>query len=470
MAASRMTKAQIEERLKELEAENASLKEQLDTRPEPEPAPATEPTPASSVSSPAAPAESRHRGRAFLATTLIVLAAILAPLASVASYAAAQVSDTSTFVGTLAPLAEDPAVQALIVDEAAAAIDEALDPDALVEELLDSVLSEESTPRLAEAADVLGPLLADQTRTAIRAALTAVVESDAFANVWEEALTLTHSQVVAVLEGDGEGAVAIDSSGNVVIQLQPIIDAIKPALVEQGFSLADSIPEVDVSITVTQVPQVATARLGYAVLTTLGSVLPWLTIALLILGVLVHPRRPRALVVAGTLMLIVGSLVAGGLLVTGAIAGAALASDIPVDATVAIYSGLTARLVASSMAFALAGLIALVAGFIAGGSAAAAAARSGGATALGRGATSLETRGWRSPELARLLDRHAWLLWAALAAVFALCLAVMRPLSPWDVVVTAILLALVAVTFGLFRGDAPEPERATESDPAVDPV
>ncbi|WP_062203305.1 hypothetical protein [Demequina salsinemoris] len=466
MAASRMTKAQIEERLAELEAENASLREQLDARPEPAPAPTDEPTPASSTSTDTKPS----RGRAFLATTLIVLGAILAPLGTVASYGANAVSDTDAFVSTLAPLAEDPAIQALVVDQVATAIDDALDPDALVADLLDSIIDEDSTPRLAEAGDVLGPLLADQTRTAIRAGLTSVVESDAFAAVWEQTLTLTHEQVVAILEGEGDGAVAIDTNGNVVIQMQPIIDVIRPALVDQGFTLAQSIPDSDATVTVTQVPEVATARLAYAVLTTLGSVLPWLTIALLVIGIALHPRRPRALVIAGTLMLVVGSLIAGLLMVVGAVAAAALASDIPVDATIAIYDGLTASLTASSLGFALAGLIALIGGVLAGRSRAAEAARAMGATTLGRGATSLEGRGWRSPELARLLERHGWLQWVALAVVFAMCFALLRPVSPGDVLLTAILLALVAVAFGVLRGDAPATEPAQESNPAIDPV
>ncbi|MDN4472863.1 hypothetical protein [Demequina zhanjiangensis] len=461
--ATKMTKAELEARLSALEAENESLRAQVSTPPEPVVVAAPAPTP-----TPAPVKESRHRGRAFLATTILVIAAILAPITSVASFAAGQVSDTSRFVGTLAPLAEDPAIQALIVDTAATAIDDALDTDALVAELLDSILDEDSTPRLAEAADVLGPLLADQTRTAIRSALTAVVESEAFADIWEQALTLTHSQVVAVLEDDGEGAIAIDSSGNVVIQLQPIIEALKPALVEQGFGLADSIPEVDVSITVTQVPEVATARLAYAVLTTIGNVLPWIVLGLLVIGILIHPRRPRAAVVAGSLMLVVGSLVAGALTIVGAVAGAALASDIPTDATAALYNGLTGQLVASSMAFALAGLILLIAGFLSGGSTAAIAAREGGARTLSRGASTLDERGWRSPELARLLDRHPWILWVVLAAVFALCFALVRPVTPLEVVFIGLLLALIAVAFGVFRGDAESPSPA--SDPEVDPV
>ncbi|WP_084074979.1 hypothetical protein [Demequina sp. NBRC 110052] len=461
MAASRLTKAQLEERLAALEAENARLRDDLAAAPSPEPARASG-TPGAALAD--AP---RHRGRAFLGATLIVIAAILAPLSTVASYAASQISDTGRFVATLAPLAEDPAIQSLVVDQAAVAIDDALDTDALVADLLDGVFDEDSTPRLAAAADLLGPLLADQTRTAVRSALTAVVESEQFATVWTETLTLTHSQVVAVLEGDGDGALAIDDSGAVVIQLQPILDSLKPYLVEQGFTLAASIPAVDVAITITEVPQIATARLGYAVLTTVGDVLPWTVLGLLVIGVVVHPRRPRAVVLAGSLMLVVGLVVASVLAAVGAIAAATLATDIPTAATRALYDGLTGSVTAAALAFALAGAVALVAGLVAGTSAAAASARRAGAGVGDRLGAWLDARGWRSSDLARALASHRWLLWTALVAVLALCFALLKPLTPWDVALTGVLLALVAGAYGvLSAGSSPEPA----SDPAVDPV
>lgn len=311
MATSKLTKAQLEERLSALEAENARLRDDLAA------APAPEPTPASGMSDAAPASAPRRRGRAVLGATLIVVAAILAPLSTVASYAASQISDTDRFVATQSPLADDPAIQALILDQAAVAIDDALDTDALVADLLDGIFDEDSTPRLAAAADLLGPLLADQTRTAVRSALTAVVESEQFATVWTETLTLTHSQVVAVLEGDGEGAVAI------------------------------------------------------------------------------------------------------------------------------------------------------VAGLVAGTSAAAASARRAGVGVGDRLGASLDARGWRASDLARALASHRWLLWTALAAVLALCFALLKPLTPWDVALTGVLLALVAGAYGvLSAGSSPEPA----SDPAVDPV
>lgn len=448
-----MTKAQLEARLLEIEAENARLRASLEA-PAPAPVPATEPALPATATAPAP----RHRGRAFLGITLIVLGALLAPLATVVGFAARQVSETEVFVRTLAPLAEDPAVQQLIVDEATLAIDAALDTDALVAELLDSVVDQDATPRLAEASEVLGPLLADQARVAIRNALTLVVESEAFATVWEEALRLTHAQVVAVLEADADGAVAIDDSGTVSVQLAPIIAELKPALVDAGFTLADSIPEVTASITVAELPGVATARLGYEVLTTLASVLAWLALGLLIAGILVHPRRGRALVVAGTLLLVIGALIGGAIALGGAVTAALIATEVPTSATDAIYGALTGEITAAMLAFAVLGAILILAGIAAGRSPAARTARAAASSTLTRASTRLDARGWRPEGASTLLQRAGWLLWVWLGLVLLVLMATLRPLSVADVVVGSLLLALAAAVFGVLRADpAPQP-------------
>src|SRR5687768_13962313 len=64
----------------------------------------------------------RHRGRAFLAGLLLVTACALAPLAVTAVWASTQVSDTDEYVSTVAPLADDPAVQEVLSAEVTDAI------------------------------------------------------------------------------------------------------------------------------------------------------------------------------------------------------------------------------------------------------------------------------------------------------------------------------------------------------------
>ncbi|SEJ45397.1 bZIP transcription factor [Demequina mangrovi] len=458
-----MTKAQLEARLHELESENARLQEAIDEnarlRASLETA-APAPGPVSAAAAPG-PAPASARGRAFLGVLLIVLGTLVAPLATVSAYAARMVGDTDVFVATLAPLAEDPDVQAFVVDEATAAIDEALDTDALVEDLLASVIDEGSTPRLANAADVLGPLLADQARVAIRSALTQVVGTEAFVTVWEQALALAHAQVVGVLEADADGAVTIDETGVVALQLAPIIDELRPALVDAGFTLADSIPTVDVSVTLAEVPKVAQARLGYSILKTVGSVLPWIALALIAAGILVHPRRPRASIVAGTLLLIVGATLALVLATAGDIVAAAIATEVPTATTGAIYGAVTAEPGAVLIAYVVAGAVAILAGLVLGRSSAAASARERSLGWADRGASALDERGWRSPAVGALLRRRGWLLWIWLAAVFLLLYATLRPFTPVGVVLGTLVIALAGAVFAVLRAES-SPEGAAE--------
>ena len=440
----RQTKAEIEARLQELEAENARLRATAeDARERVASAPAL------------APPERTSRGRAAVAVILIVVGALLAPVATVAAFGARQLSDTDAFVEELAPLASEPAVQQLVIDEASAAIDDAIDTDTLVENLLGALIDEESRPRLAAASERLGPLLADQARTATRTAVTRVVESDAFPAIWEQTLRITHAQMVGVLEADQEGAVTIDDTGVVELQLQPIIAALKPALVDAGFELANSIPEVDATIVIAEIPQIAQARLGYSLLLTVGMVLPWIAIGLLVVGVLGHPRTSRGIVLGGTLLLVEGALLASAISIGGSVVAAAVATQVPTAATDVVYTALTAEVAAVMLAYVLAGAIAIVAGLLAGPGILAVRIRAAGSRTLGRVTGWLDRHGWRSQRAAEALRPHAWVLWVVLAAAFVVLAATLRPLSPGDVVLGGAVLAVIALIFAILRAAAP---------------
>lgn len=72
-----------------------------------------------------------------------------------------------------------------------------------------------------------------------------VVASDAFADVWEQALRVSHTQVVTTLSGDVDAAISIGDAGALELQLGPIVDAVRSRLVADGVSFATAIPAVD---------------------------------------------------------------------------------------------------------------------------------------------------------------------------------------------------------------------------------
>ena len=81
----------------------------------------------------------RQRWRSVVATLLIVIACILAPVAGVAVWMKNLVTDTDRYVTTVAPLARDPAIQAAVADKITAEIFANLDVTGLTNEAVDAL-------------------------------------------------------------------------------------------------------------------------------------------------------------------------------------------------------------------------------------------------------------------------------------------------------------------------------------------
>jgi hypothetical protein len=71
---------------------------------------------------PAARAGGRGRWRTLVASLLIVVACVLAPLSVVAVWTRNQVTNTDRYIATVSPLARDPAIQAAIADQITAQV------------------------------------------------------------------------------------------------------------------------------------------------------------------------------------------------------------------------------------------------------------------------------------------------------------------------------------------------------------
>lgn len=136
-----------------------------------------------------------------LSSALIVIAALLVPVSIVSAWARTELVDETAFVATFAPLAQDPAVQALIVDEATAAIDESLDLQTLTDDLFDGLADLGLPPRATAAIDLLRGPAVEGLRGLVGTSVTQLVESDVFASVWETALRASHRGLTAAATG-----------------------------------------------------------------------------------------------------------------------------------------------------------------------------------------------------------------------------------------------------------------------------
>ena len=127
-----------------LNARIAVLESQLaDARSEQPPVPPGRPT---------GQREGRERWRTIVAGVLITLACLLAPLSVLAVWSSNTVSNTDRYVETVAPLANDPDVQAAVTDAVTRQVFTYVDVSALTIQLLDRLQGQGLPPRLARPA------------------------------------------------------------------------------------------------------------------------------------------------------------------------------------------------------------------------------------------------------------------------------------------------------------------------------
>ena len=93
------------------------------------------------------PRPRRQRWRSVVATLLIVIGCILAPISVVAVWTKNLVTDTDRYVATVAPLASDPAIQSAIADKITAEVFTQLDVVGITNQAVDA-LAERGLPPL----------------------------------------------------------------------------------------------------------------------------------------------------------------------------------------------------------------------------------------------------------------------------------------------------------------------------------
>lgn len=255
---------------------------------------------------------------------LLALTAVLAVASLVARYADRTLLDTDRYVALVGPLAEEPAVQAQVVDVVTDQVMARIDVESATAAALDALagsvdaeqrplLSAQATRRADDAAAVLAPVLAREVESFVRDVVDRVVTSPRFAAVWEAVNRTGHRAVVVVVTGEGE-VVRAGPDGTVTIGLGPVVDVVRSELTDRGFSLAERIPAIDPEIVVGQFPQVETAQRAVVLLDRAASWLPWVVVVLAALAVWVAPARRRGV------GLVAGAWALGGLLLVVGIA------------------------------------------------------------------------------------------------------------------------------------------------------
>ncbi|MGV2982094.1 hypothetical protein ACNPNP_00200 [Microbacterium sp. AGC85] len=394
----------------------------------------------------------RTRTKSVISAVVLVLAILLAPIAAMGTWARVQLVETDRFVATFAPLASDPDVQDFIAAQASAAIHERVDIDSIVGDVFDGIRALGLPPRADSALTLLQGPAANGARSTIDGVVRDVVASDQFADIWAESLRFTHEHSTAILQNAPGTAVQLTDDGAISLELGVVIERVKQELSEREVGIADMIPAIDRSIPIAQADALVLARTVYQVADVGGFWMPWLVVALLIVGVLLATDRSRALSRTSAGFALVFLLLAAGVgLGRGVFIRAVSPSIMPAPAASALFDQLVSLLTGTIAALVLVGVMVAVWAWLVGSSHAASAVRAlteSGFSAVRRAA---ERRGLSTGRFGHTVDRFRAPILIVGGAIATILLVANRPVSFGSVIAVSVGLVVFIVLIELLR-------------------
>jgi len=315
---------------------------------------------------PAAPGRRRHLGwRGPVATVLIVVGCLLAPLSVFAVWTANQVSNTDRYVANVEPLIHDPSVQRALTDDITRQITTRLNVKGLAEQAA-GALTQRGLTRVGALLNNFSSQLASATYGFIHTQVAKIVASPQVARLWVQVNRQVHAQLVKALSGQGNGAVTI-SNNQVVLNLGPFINVVKRDLANRGLTIVTRLPNINPTLALFSAKYLVKAQAGYRLLNTLKWALPFISLALLGLGVYVARSHRRALIGAG--LGLAASMVVLGLGLTifrGVYLNSVPPRVLPADAAAVLYDTLIRFIRDGLRIILVVGLIIAIAAFFSG--------------------------------------------------------------------------------------------------------
>lgn len=236
------------------------------------------------MSNPPASEKSRS-GQGKGAVALIVLACVCSVLALALTWVRNQTLDTDRYVATVAPLAQNKAIQGAVTDAVTAQLVSAVQPQKLVAESLPE-----------KAAPLAGPIAKALTGF-VRDLIGKLVASKQFETLWKAISRESHAQMVAVLTGKRTALNTLAAKGEIRLNLAAVVGPAKAFLDSQGIDTAqlDSSP----SLVIFDLSALTTAQGAVKALKGLTLVFTILGPALFLLAVALSRARRRTIITAG---------------------------------------------------------------------------------------------------------------------------------------------------------------------------
>lgn len=258
------------------------------------------------------PPQTRMRWRQPAGLTLVVLGCVLLPLALVAGWVRAEVTDTERYVDTVAPIAEQPEVRQAVTRRLEDAILTRIDVGPVLDAAAAGIAERDLPPAVSRAVQLLQDPATELIEDAVHRVVVRIVEDPEFATAWAQAHRSAHSELVAALSGQTEILEAED--GRVSIKLATVVNAITTELADNGIAVAGRIPVTEASFPIMEVEDLERLQYGYRLVDAVGVILPVITVLLLAAGILIATRRRTGWTVAATGAAVGMALLALGLL------------------------------------------------------------------------------------------------------------------------------------------------------------
>jgi hypothetical protein len=403
---------------------------------------------------PAAPRRRRGRWRAPVAAVLIVLGCVLAPLALLGVWAGNQVSDTARYVENVEPLVHDPAVQNALTDKITNAITAQADVTARADQAA-AALTGKGLPRVGTLLHNFAPQINSAFTGFVHTQVHKIVVSPKFAQLWVQANTRIHTQLVKVLSGQGSSSVSV-SNGNVVLNLGPFINLVKQDLAGRGLSIVSKLPYINPTFTLFSAKYLVKAQSGYRAVNDLKIVLPILVVLLLAAGVYVARGHRRSLIGAGLGLAASMLVLAAGLLIFRSVYLSSVpSSTLPADAAAALFDTFV-RFIKDGLRLVLViGLVIAAGAFLTGPSVTAVRIRGAFTSGFGWLRHSAEHLGLRTGPVGRWTYAHRRALRIAAVALAALIFVFWGQPSAAVVIVIVVLLLVVLALIELIGSRPP---------------
>jgi FtsH-binding integral membrane protein len=227
-----------------------------------------------------------HTGRKWGVGILVFLGLILLVLANVAFWAYFTLLNTNGWVAAVGPLSKDPAVAGMVSQYVVGELFAQADIQANVAEALPPQLQLFAGPMVVGLENV-----ADQ-------AVTDLIMSEAFNNIWVAFNRVSHTAITDVLKGQGDRLYFQD--GNLTLDFNDVYNFIQDRL---NIGELDLIPQAEQGrLVLFSSQQVAVMQEVVSYLTALGLLLPLLTILVFGAAVWVSPWRRQTVMWIGGVM------------------------------------------------------------------------------------------------------------------------------------------------------------------------